>query len=365
MQDPEGRADEPTLAEASDRVFSGVLGTMQTLSIHLGDRLGWYRALADRGPLAPGELAEATATDERYAREWLEQQAAYGLLRVTDALAHPDERRFALTAAYAEVFTDEHSLDFLTPLAREAAAAAIRMPELLEAYRSGGGVGWAAYGADMREGQAAGNRPWFERLLAEKLNGVPELATRLAAPGVRIAEIGYGGGWALIALARAFPHAVLVGFDVDEASVALARRNAEEAGLADRIDFRLASGAELAGGEPFDLVFAFECVHDLPHPVEVLAAARAALNPGGLMIVMDERTDEEFTAPADELQRAFYGFSILVCLPDARSAVPSAATGTVMRPAVLERYALAAGFSSMQILPIEDFSVFRFYALRA
>lgn len=365
MQDSEDPSPAaPTVEQAAETVFSGVLGTMQTLSIHLGDRLGWYRALADRGPLTAGELAEASATDARYAREWLEQQAVFGLLRTADASAQPDERRFELDAAFAEVLADEHSLAYLAPLARAAAAAAVRMPELVTAYRTGAGVGWAAFGTDMREAQSDTNRPWFERLLAERLTEVPELAERLRRPGVRIAEIGFGGGWASIALARAFPQAVIVGVDVDEASVDLARRNAAEAGLADRIDLRRASGAELATDDPFDLVFAFECVHDLAQPVEVLGAARAALRPDGLMVVMDEHTDEVFAAPADELQRVFYGFSILVCLPDGRSSTPSAATGTVMRPAQLEQYARAAGFAATEVLPIEDFSAFRFYALR-
>ncbi|MGH3703325.1 MAG: SAM-dependent methyltransferase, partial [Agromyces sp.] len=193
-----------TVDEIADRVFNAGLGMMETLSIHLGDRLGWYRALAERGPLTASALAEATGTDERYAREWLEQQAVSGLL-----LAHaaPGDdaagRTFSISDAAAEVLTDERSLSYLAPLARAVTAAAARMPELLAAYRTGGGVGWAAYGDDMREAQSDMNRPWFEGRLATALRSVPALAAKLDRDGVRIAEVGFGGGWASIALARA------------------------------------------------------------------------------------------------------------------------------------------------------------------
>jgi 2-polyprenyl-3-methyl-5-hydroxy-6-metoxy-1,4-benzoquinol methylase len=113
----------------------------------------------------------------------------------------------------------------------------------------------------------------------------------------------------------------------------------------------------------YDVVFAFECLHDMPRPVEVLAAARRALRPGGAVVVMDEAVAEALESPADEVDRLMYGFSLLVCLPDGMSHEGSAGTGTVMRPAVLQRYAQEAGFADVQVLPIEDFSFFRFYLL--
>ncbi|KQX08210.1 MULTISPECIES: class I SAM-dependent methyltransferase [unclassified Leifsonia] len=352
-----------------ERLLTAGLGMTQMLSIHIGDRLGWYRALADGAARTSTELAAATSTDERYAREWLEQQAVFGLLEATDAADGPPDpaaraaaRTFRMSSAAAEVLTDEHSLTYLAPFARSLTAAALRMPELLEAYRSGGGVGWAAYGDDMREAQADMNRPWFESRLADALRTIPELRAALERPGARIAEIGFGGGHASIALALGFQDAAIEGFDVDEASVTLARRNAEEAGVADRIEFHLANGSELAG--TFDVVFAFECVHDMPQPVPVLAAARAALAPGGVMIVVDEAVADEFSAPGDETEQLMYGFSLLVCLPDGRSHTPSEATGTVMRRSTLESYAHRAGYASVDVLPIEGFAAFRFYALR-
>jgi len=353
---------EQTADAFAERLFSSALGAMETLSVSIGDSLGWYRALATEGPLTAAALARLTGTDERYAREWLEQQASYGIL-LTDPEVAADERRFTLPEPAAEVLTDQTSLAYLGPLARMLVAVSQRMPELLEAYRTGGGVSWEQFGDEVRTGQAEINRPWFEHRLAGALAGVPDLHETLSRPGARIAEVGFGGGWASIALARAYPEARVDGYEVDAPSVEMARRNAAESGVADRVAFHHVDGAGIAERGTFDASFAFECVHDMAQPVEVLSAVRAATKPDGAVVVMDEAVGERFTAPGDDLERLMYGFSILTCLPDGRSQAPSAATGTVMRPDVLERYARGAGFDRLEVLPIEDFGFFRFYRL--
>lgn len=345
----------------NEQVFAGGLGTMQTLSIYLGDQLGWYAALQREGPATPAQLAARTATSERYAREWLEQQAVYGLLEVEESGA---ERAFVLPPSTAEVMLDADSLAYLGPLARMLAAVGPRLPEMLDAYRSGGGVSWDDLGPDAREGQGAMNRPLFLHHLAGALQGVPELDAILRRPGARILDVGCGLGWSSIALATAYPDAEVIGLDIDAPSIELARANAAERGVdTDRLSFRTADGGTLAGDPGFDAAFAFECVHDMPRPVDVLAAARAALRPEGVLVVMDEAVAEEFTAPGDDVERFMYGFSLLVCLPDGMSSTPSEGTGTVMRPNVLRGYAERAGFTSFEVLPIDDFGFFRFYQL--
>lgn len=143
----------------------------------------------------------------------------------------------------------------------------------------------------------------------------------------------------------------------------MARANAALAGVSDRVTFHHVAGEELAGRR-FHAVFAFECIHDMPHPVDVLAAARRTLDEDGVMVVMDEAVADAFTAPGDDLERLMYGFSLFVCLPDGMSHPNSAGTGTVMRPSTLERYAREAGFSGMDVLPVSDFGFWRFYRLR-
>src|SRR4051794_8905696 len=216
-------AQEPTTSpgrEASteavaDQVFSAALGAFDVLNIYLGDRLGWYRTLAGAGALTPAELAARSGTTERYAREWLEQQAASGLVTVPEPTNSEEPRRFQLSGAAAEVLTDASSLSYLAPLARFIGAAATQLPALAEAYRSGGGVSWAQFGSDARTGQADMNRPWYERELGPALAGVPDLHQLLGQPGARIGDVGCGEGWSSIALARAYPDALVAGFDPD------------------------------------------------------------------------------------------------------------------------------------------------------
>lgn len=332
------------------------------MSIHLGDRLGWYRSLAADGPASAPDLAARTGTHPRYAREWLEQQAVAGLLEVTED-GTADERVFGIDAAHAEVLTDPGSLAYLAPIARMFGAVGPALPQLLDAYRNGGGVSWDDFGDDAREGQADANRPWYEHRLADALAGVPEVHDRLAAPGARVLDVGSGGGWSTIALARAYPDSVLQGVDIDAPSVTMATANAAEAGLADRVSFTAGDAATLVEAA-YDVAFAFECVHDMPRPVDVLAAARRALKPGGVMVVMDEAVADSFAPDGDELERIMYGFSLFVCLPDSMSSQPSVGTGTVMRPSTLRAYALDAGFEAMEVLPIEEFGFWRFYLLR-
>jgi ubiquinone/menaquinone biosynthesis C-methylase UbiE len=177
-----------------------------------------------------------------------------------------------------------------------------------------------------------------------------------------VADIGCGEGWSTLALARAYPMAKVIGLDLDGPSIEAAQAHAAEAGMADAVEFRHGDAAAL--DEPVDLALIIEAVHDMANPVPVLAAVRRSLAPGGSLLVVDERVAESFTAPGDELERFMYGWSITTCLPDGRSRTPSAATGTVMRPHTLRRYATEAGFGSVEILPIEN-DFFQFYRLRA
>jgi SAM-dependent methyltransferase len=353
----------PTTQAFAERLLASTLGAVEILSVYLGDRLGWYQALAQADTLTAEELAGTTDTQERYAREWLEQQAAVGILELVRPGSAGGDAAFRLPPAHAEVLTDEHSLSFLAPMARFLGAIGPKLPRLLEAYRHGGGVSWAELGDDARESQSAGNRPWYEQRLGAALASVPAVHDVLSRPGARILDVGCGMGWSTISLARAYPQARLVGVDVDAPSVTAARANARAEGVEERVDFRAADAAELAGAEPFDAAFAFECVHDMPRPVEVLGAVRGAVRGDGAVVVMDEAVADELAAPAGEVDRLMYGYSLFVCLPDSLSSPPSVATGTVMRPATLRRYAQEAGFAGVEELPIEDFSFFRFYRL--
>jgi 2-polyprenyl-3-methyl-5-hydroxy-6-metoxy-1,4-benzoquinol methylase len=346
----------------SDRLFEAALGAIDLASVYLGDRLGLYVALGD-GPATAGELAARAGVHERYAREWLEQQAVTGILEVDDVAAAAEERRYAIPAPHREALLDRDSLDHVPPLARIVMSLFGPLPALLDAYRTGGGVPWADYGADARESQADSNGVQFLHLMGEWLAAIPDVHERLGAPGARVADVACGGGLSSIAIARAYPGVRVDGFDADEASIDLARDNAAAYGVADRVSFHVRDASDEPSGDGYDLVTVFEAIHDMPRPVEALASLRAMAGAHGAVLVMDERIAETFTAPGEPLERFHYGASIFVCLPTSMSEQPSAAIGTVMRPATFESLAKAAGFEAVDVLPI-DHEFWRFYRLR-
>jgi len=231
-------------------------------------------------------------------------------------------------------------------------------------YRSGEGLPYPEYGADCRLAIANFNRPMFVNDLAGWFATVPEVQARLEADGTRVLDVGCGIGWSSISLARAFPSLRVDGIDADEASIAEAQRLAAEAGVADRVRFRVADAAELgaAGEGGYDAAFVFEALHDMARPVAALAAVRALLAGDGVVIVADEKVAETFTAPGDEVERLNFGFSWWHCLPASRVETPSAAAGTALRSATVREWSGQAGFASLRVLPV-DHVFWRFYQL--
>ena len=338
---------------------------MDLLHIYVGHKLRLYKLMASGDGLTVLDLAASADLHPRYAREWLEQQAVTGILSVDDPTAPADQRRYRLPSGCAEALTNEDSMDYLAPVAGMLVSTAQQMPALLPIYRTGRGLDWSAYGPDMWQGQAAINRPLFVNKLGEYLRSVPELDAILTRPGASVADLACGGGWSSIAIARSYPSVTVYGHDMDAASIEQATKMATAANLADRVRFQVADSSKMHAAESrFDLITIFEAVHDVSDPVGVLRSAHGMLREGGLMLVMDERVADAFIAPGDDVERFMYGWSLTVCLPCGMSEQPSAATGTVMRSSSLAGYARAAGFSDVDVLPIEN-DFFRFYLLHA
>lgn len=351
--------DSSSAEAVAGRLFEASLATMDLFMVHLGKRLGLYQALKDGGPASSRDLASRLGLDERYVREWLEQQTATGLLR---AQREAGCFRFELPAGAAEVLLDVESLNHMGPVAGMLVAAANQLGPVAEAFKSGGGVEWSDYGPDMVNGQGAFNRPMYlGQLCQEYLPQIPGLVERLNRPGARIADLGCGHGWSSVAMAMAYPGVRVEGLDLDEPSLAAARGHAAEKGVGARTTFR--SDVANIQAASYDLVTAFECIHDMADPVSVLSSMRAMVKPGGTVLVVDERVADEFLGEAtDDVERMMYGWSVLTCLPAGRTADVSAATGTVMRLPVLQEYARSAGFAGVEVLPIEN-DFFRFYLL--
>lgn len=348
------------------RLFEATLGAFELLSVYLGDRLGLYAALRERGASTSDELATAAGIDARYAREWLEQQAVASFLEVDSTDAEPGARRYSLPDGHAEVVLEPDDVALMAPMARFVVGAAQAMPLLMRAYRTGEGVAWADYGADVVEAQAAINRPQFGNHLATSwIPALPDIEARLrSTSGGRVADVGCGTGWSTIAIARGFPNARVDGLDVDAGSIEAANATLAQIGegLNERVTFAARDAADPALAGRYDLVTIFEALHDMAQPVPVLRAARGLLAPGGAVLVADERVADRFTAPGDETERLMYAYSIMMCLANGLADQPSVATGTVLRPSAIEAMARDAGFTRMTVLPIEH-DTFRFYRL--
>jgi ubiquinone/menaquinone biosynthesis C-methylase UbiE len=330
----------------AERLVDDVTRALETLSVYLGLELGLYQALTNLETATEAEIANHTHIAPRYAREWLEQQATAGYLACDDPTRPAEERRYRLPPGHSPYHT--------APVAVILAGVARVLPQLLEAYRTGGGVPYAAYGPQMRRGIAALNRPMFLHELASTwLPAVPDLDQRLrAAPPARVLDLGCGLGASSIALARAYPRVQVLGVDLDQASIAEARAAAAEAGVADRVIFMVGDVARVASEAPFDLVTIFEALHDMGDPDAALRAARALLTDDGNVLIADERVADTFTAPGDPVERFMYGWSILHCLPATMDESTTVANGTVLRESTA-RACARASMSPLRNGPVE------------
>jgi SAM-dependent methyltransferase len=359
-------AAEPEQAREAlvDRLFGAALAAFDLMGVYLGDRLGLYAAMAGSGPLTAGDLAVRAGVSERYAREWVEQQAMAGILAVADDSADDEARRYELPAGHVEALTDEASLAFIAPVAQLVMACARPLPELTAVYRSGDGLPFADYGEDLIDSQARFTAPMFDRLLAgEWFGAIPDLRERLERdPPARVADIACGEGRSSLAIARGYPNVSVDGIDVDEASIRKAQAHLADSGLEDRVRFHCRDAADPRLAGAYDLAFVFESLHDMAHPVDVLGAARALLAEDGCVVIGDERVADRFSLDADDVERFFYGCSITHCLPVGMVGDDPAGTGTVMRAGTVRDYATAAGFAGFEVLPIEN-DFYRFYRL--
>lgn len=357
--------DEDTAAEElAARLLEAGAQSMELFNVYLGHTLGLYRHLAQTGPLTSAQLAEQTALDERYVREWLQGQIVSGFLTAPGTDLRTTHVSLAPGARAALV--DELSPTYLTPLSQFLAGTGTALPHLLQAFRTGEGVPYTSYGPEAVSGQAALNRPAYTHDLVNTwLPAIPQLTQRLADSShpARVADLGCGAGWAAIALATAYPHLHITGLDADNASLAQARHNATTHNVADRITFqRRDLAADDLGTAPYDVVLLFESLHDFAYPDRVLRNVRNHLSDDGWVIVMDENVDEELAPSDDPVQRLFSNTSPLWSLPQGRPAPDAHPIGTVMRPQQLRDLARDAGFTDAPALPIQH-PFWRFYRL--
>jgi SAM-dependent methyltransferase len=336
------------------RLYGAAAGALELLTVYLGERLNLYAALSER-PLSSRELADATGIDERYAREWLECQAVCGLLEV-------EGDRFALPPEHAGALLDKESLAYAAPMARLVPALAGVLGQLAEAFRTGDGVPYERYGAEFREGQQDFTRPQYVNGAGLLDPILPDAHARLENGGALL-DVACGAGIFCLEMAKRYPRARIEGIDLDEASIDMARANARAAGL--DVRFHVRDAAEPGLEHEYDLITIYDSLHHVARPVEALRAMRAALAPGGTLLVLENRTAEHFHAPLPDgdFERFSYLMSVLHCLPTALAERPSAGLGAIVREETLRGLAASAGFADVSVAPIEH-EMARFYLLR-
>ena len=341
--------DPEALKRFSFNVWSYKQGEMVSLMIHLGDRLGLYKALQGAGPLTAADLASRTGLQERWLLEWLRGQAAARLLQY-----QPGDR-FELTPVGAAVLADEDgSLAFAA-----GAFAGPMQPEIVDklaaAFRSGVGLSYEELGSNAAHRTERMLGPWTRQELVPRiLPALDGVADKLAA-GAVAADVGCGGGVALMAMAQAYPESEFHGYDPSNHAIARCRDKVEELGL-ENVKLFVAGGERLPDEAAYDFLITFDCIHDMTHPDAVIAAIHRALKPDGTWLIKDIRSQPDFEENLrNPMLAMFYGFSVSACMSSALSEAGGAGLGTLgFNPEVAERMVRDAGFSRFRLHDFDD-----------
>ena len=335
--------DQTVLQEFLGRAIGDLGATLSAALVVIGDRLGLYRAMADGAPVTAGDLAGRTGTAPAYLRPWLANQAAGGYVEYD-----PASQAYSMTPEQALALADEDGPAFFAGSMQLAIGVLRDMPAIEERFRTGAGFGWHEHDADLFEGTERFFRPGYvANLVSAWLPALDGLVARLTA-GATVADVGCGHGATTILMAQAFPASVFLGTDYHEGSVRVARRRAEAAGVADRVEFEAADASELAVGA-YDLVTMFDCLHDMGDPGQAARAARQALRPDGTLMVVEPAAGDRVEDNLHALGRVFYAASALVCTPCSLAQPGGSALGPQAGPARLTALLTEAGFGKVRL----------------
>lgn len=334
--------DEAKLHEFVGRLLGDLGGALSVSLVRIGDRLGLYKALRAHGPMTPGELATRAGIAERYAREWLAQQAASGYLAY-----EPADGTFSLPAEQAMVFAEPDSPVYLQG-AFDLATVMMENQALVEpAFRSGKGVGWGDQSQCLFCAAGRFFRPSYQNLLTSAwLPALDGLVDKLER-GARVADIGCGHGFSTVIMAKAFPKSHFIGYDFHPGSVEQAGRHAAEHGVSANTRFEVA----LAGafpGQDLDLVTCFDCLHDMGDPVGTARHVRQALKPDGHWMIVEPTAGDRLEDNLNPVGRLYYAASTMICVPTSLDQPVGAALGAQAGFGRLSSVIREGGFGSVR-----------------
>jgi 2-polyprenyl-3-methyl-5-hydroxy-6-metoxy-1,4-benzoquinol methylase len=330
--------DEAKLMEFVYQAVGDLGAALTATLVNVGDRLGLYRAMAGKGPMTAAELATTTDTTERYVAEWLAGQAASGYI------SYEGDGRYRLPDEQAVALTDEDSPACVLGGFQAMTAAMRAEPKIIEAFRSGGGVGWHEHDPGLFEGTERFFRPgYLANLVGSWIPALDGIEAKLRTGG-KIADVGCGHGASTLIMAKAYPESSVVGYDYHQASIDAARKRATEAGVSERATFEQASAKDYSG-TGFDLIAFFDCLHDMGDPVGALAHARQALAPEGAVMLVEPFANDDIADNMNPLGRVFYSVSTLVCTPASLSQEVGRGLGAQAGEARLREVAHEAGMT--------------------
>jgi ubiquinone/menaquinone biosynthesis C-methylase UbiE len=334
--------DDAKLEAFMGQALGDLGAAISGLMVYVGDQLGLYKTMAAVGPVTPAALAARTETDERYVREWLDNQAAGGYVTYD-----PASRTYELPPEQALALADEDSPAFLPGGFTGVVAAYVDADTFVDAFRTGRGVGWHEHDGRLFLGTERLFRPGYQGyLVSEWIPALEGVDARLRA-GAMVADVGCGHGASTILLAQAYPDSHFVGFDYHAPSIDTARKRAAEGGVADRVRFEVASAKDYSQ-DGYDLVTFFDCLHDMGDPVGAAVHARRALTDGGTVMLVEPFAGDRPEDNHNPVGRAYYGFSTVVCTMASRAQEVGLALGAQAGEARLREIFEQAGFTTFR-----------------
>jgi len=354
---PEPPLQLDKLFKFQQRVFFDMSAALAALAAYLGDRLGLLKALADLGPASASELARRQHACPEMVAEWLRVMTCAGYLD------HDGEQDlYALPPEHAMVIANDGGPMCFAGGLQQIGGFADQLPGLLDAFRNGGGVPQAAYSSDLREGMERLSATWFEHELVEHWLAQLPIAGRLR-DGVTVADVGCGAGRAIIAMAKEFPASRFTGLDAFAPAIEQARRNTTAAGVADRVSFDVCDAMKGLPGQ-FDLVTAFDSLHDLPDAVEGLVALARALKKDGRLLVLELSTGDDPFDEAGPIGVVLHATKLFYNLPVGLAAFGAARGSTGFPESYMKSLCRKAGLALERTLPARN-PLHRLYVLRA
>ncbi|HAM02245.1 MAG TPA: SAM-dependent methyltransferase [Acidimicrobiaceae bacterium] len=335
--------DEQRLEQLMGTMVGYMTGGAVCFSVWLGDELGLYRAMAGSGPLSADDVASKSKCNPRLVREWLDGQAAGGLVHYDAA-----KDTYELSEEAAMALADDESPAFVARAMNAFGSMFIDMEKVRDAFRGDGALSWKDHHPCLFSGTEWFFRTGYRAMLATAwipaLDGVSEKL----AQGANVADVGCGHGASVVVMAEAFPNSKIAGFDFHEASIATARKRAADAGVADRTSFEVTTAKGYPG--TYDLVCFFDCLHDMGDPVGIARYALEHLEPDGTVMLvepfaLDGRAENMTENPMAAL---LYAASSSICTPNSLSQEVGLGLGAQAGEERLRQVFEEAGFGSFR-----------------